>query len=370
MSRRSTRNTRMTPARQRKKQFFAEVNARGGRERWNRFAMWIGRFLRIAFVLALLGGSYYGITRGWNSLFWRNPDYALRDVTVKSDGSSLTRDQVIAASGLQLGHNILSYRLPEMQEALKKLPQVEFAEVRRYLPNRMEIRIKERKPVAWITTKASDDYLSNPKSYLVDKDGAWFRPKQVLHEYETLPVIVGVVTDNLQPKQVIRSAELLGALELIRRTTEIDPQHPDSPRLQPRSLDISKGYCIELKDQNGALLIFGLSNFDEQFARLEAARKAERDLSQQIATVNLMMSRNIPIMWVPPLPPEESDFPPKAVENVKPGTKELKQKQANAELKSEPKKEIKKEPKKEVPKKEPKKANPDHGLYKPFLTRS
>ena len=55
----------MTPARQRKKQFFAEVNARGGRERWNRFAMWIGRLLRIAFVLALCSNAL-ALTGGTN----------------------------------------------------------------------------------------------------------------------------------------------------------------------------------------------------------------------------------------------------------------------------------------------------------------
>lgn len=351
MSRRRTRNTRMTPAHQRNKQLFAEVNARGGRQRWEKFSMWCGLFLRFSVVSALVCGVYFGITRGWDSLFWRNPDYALQDVTVKNPGSALTRDQVIAASGVKVGQNILSYNLSEIEAAVRRLPQVgnrpEDVTVNRYLPNRLEIHIVERKPVAWVVTKATADYLSNPNAYLVDADAAWFRPKQVLHEYETLPVISGVVTDNLQPGEAIRSSELMAALALIQKN-----------RIPARSIDVSKGYCMVVKDQNGALITFGLDDLESQLERLQQARDAEKNLSQEIATVNVMLSRNIPITWVPPLPPEETDFPPKPVDSVKPTTKDLKAKQ---QKKPEPRKE---------PKKEPKKANPDSGLYKPFLLRA
>lgn len=352
MSRRRTRNTRMTPARQRKKQFFAEVNARGGRQRLQKFSMYCGLFLRFTLVTSLVVGVYFGVTRGWNSLFWRNPDYALEDIIVKNPGSALTRDQVIAASGVTMGENILSYDLSKIEAAVRTLPQVgarpEDVTVNRYLPNRLEIHIVERKPVAWVVTKAMPDYLSSSNAYLVDADAAWFRPKQVLHEYETLPVISGVVTDNLQPGEAIRSSELMAALALIQKN-----------EIPVRSIDVSKGYCMIVKDQNGTLITFGLDDLQSQLARLKQARDAEKELSQQIATVNVMLARNIPITWVPPLPPEETDFPPKPVETAKPTTKDLKAKQ-------QPKKP---EPKK-VPVKEPKKPNPDSGLYKPFLLRA
>lgn len=356
MSRRRTRNTRMTPARQRKKELFAEVNARGGRERWSRLGIWVGRLLRCSVAMGLIYGIYVGATLGYKNLFWENPDYALKDVSVKTDGSSLTREQVIATAGLKFGKNILSYSLPDLKEALRKLPQVEVAEVRRYLPNRMEIRIKERKPVAWVTASAADDVRTNQKSYLVDSQGEWFRPRLVVHEFETLPVITGVVTDNLQPREAIRSEELMAALELIEKNTK-------SPRFQVRTIDISKGYCVIVKSQDGMEITFGLSDIDAQLAKLDEVRKLERSLSQQVASTNLIPSRNIPIRWVPPLPPEDADFPPKPVETAKPATKDLKTKPVVK--KPEPKKESKPEPKKE-----PKKSNPDNGLYKPFLMRA
>jgi cell division protein FtsQ len=349
MSRRRTRNTRMTPARQRKKQFFAEVNARGGRERWQKLGMCCGLFLRFALVTALIYGAYFGVTRGWSSLFWKNPDYSVRDVKIHSDGSAVTREQILSASGIKLGQNILSYRLPDVQKAVSELPQIQKVKVLRYLPNKLEIWVEERKPVAWITSKQGDDYLNSQTSYLVDMEGNWFRPKQVIHQYETLPVIHGVMTDNLQAGQVIRNAELLAALELIDKNKK-------GSKFQPKSLDVSKGYCVIVTDRNGTVITFGLDDLDGQFARLDAAREAERNLSQQIATVNLMLSRNVPITWVPPQPPEETDFPPKPVEVVKPTSKDLK-----------PKTTKKPEPKKPEPKREPKKTAPDKELYKPFL---
>ncbi len=317
--------------------------------------MCCGLALRFSFAAALVIGVYFGAIKGWKTLFWQNPDYALRDIVVKNVGAALTRDQVIAASGVEIGKNILSYNLSDIESAVRKLPQVgnrpEDVTVNRYLPNRLEIHIVERKPVAWVVTKATENYLSNPNAYLVDADANWFRPKQVLHDYETLPVIAGVVTDNLQPGEAIRSAELMAALGLIQKNTE-------HPRFRAQSIDISKGYCMCVRDQNGALITFGLDDLEGQLARLDQAQEAEKNLSQQIATVNVMLARNIPITWVPPVPPEDVDFPPKQNDVAKPTTKELKAKQAK---KPEPKKELRKEPKK---------SNPDSGLYKPFLLRA
>jgi hypothetical protein len=189
-----------------------------------------------------------------------------------------------------------------------------------------------------------------------------------LHQYETLPVIVGVQTENLSPKLAVMSAELKAALELISKSTKLPDKEgePETVPFQARMLDITKGYCVVLKDHNGTQITFGLDDIDGQLERLKIARKTERELSQQMATVNLMLARNIPITWVPPVQPEDSDFPPKPAENPKPTTKDLKQKVAK---KPEGKAADPKKDTKEL-KKEPKKSNPDNGIYKPFLLRA
>jgi cell division septal protein FtsQ len=351
MSRRRTSNTRMTSARQRKRQFFADVNARGGRERWQKTGKFCGLFLRFTLATALLCGVYFGVTKGWRALFWKNSDYSLRAVLITKEGGgvALTNEQIFAASGIALGQNILSYSLPDIQKAVAQLPQVQKVKVLRSLPNRMEIRVEERRPVAWITTRKEDDHLTSESSYLVDADANWFRPKEVLHEYKILPVIYGVVTDDLQAGQVIRNAEILATLDLIQKNTK-------AAKFQARSFDVTKGYCIVARDQNGTQMTFALDDIERQFESLDKARQLEQNFSQQISTVNLMLTRNIPITWVPPQPPEETEFPPRPVEVAKPTTKDLKARQAK-----------KPEPKKIEPKKEPKRPNPDQGLYKPFL---
>ena len=147
---RRPKNHRMTSNRERRKQYFVHgVVKRGTNETWLGIRRWTGRLFKVLALAALAGGGYYGATQGWKKLFWENPDYALSNITFSTDGT-LTRDQAIAVTKLKTGVNIFSYKTAAVRDALRTLPQVEGAEVTRYLPDRIEIAVRERKPTAWL----------------------------------------------------------------------------------------------------------------------------------------------------------------------------------------------------------------------------
>jgi len=302
MKRKHPRNQRLSSDRERRKKYFVEgVVKRGTSETWIAFCRWTSRLMKVIALAALAGGAYYGATQGWRKFFWQNPDYALRDIHFATDGT-LTREQALAVAKLKPGANIFSYKTAEIRNSLRALPQVESAEVVRYLPNRIEISVQERRPAAWLAAAAGEKNAPKEATHLLDARGIVFQPKNVLPEFRALPTISGVQTEDLEPGKPIRKAEVLAALELIKRTRELGS-------FMVTSADVSKGYCIVATDQKRAQLTFGLDDIPGQLDRLGSVRNEVALIGQEIQTINLIPMRNIPVTFMQLPPPDVDDAP-------------------------------------------------------------
>ena len=297
MKKRRTRNTRLTSEKERRKQYIIKsVVKRGRAVSWRSISRWTVRVAKSVILLGLVGGIYWAGTEGYRRFFWENPDYALKEVRFKTDGA-MTYEQAIHTAGFVLEKNIFSYKLDKAREALLSLPQVESVEMRRYLPNRIEITVTERRPVAWVSSRVDAGTNKTERSHLIDANGMVFHPKRVLPEYLPLPLIFGVPLDDLAPGKPLRVAEVSSALDLLRRARE-------SGEFQISSLDVSKGYCIVAKNQRQTEITFGLDDLDKQLQRLGEVQREAAKMGQDLKTVNVMIARNIPVTFMPPPEPE------------------------------------------------------------------
>ncbi len=302
MKRKRSSNQRLTSTRDRRKQYFVEgVVKRGTNERWSAFCRWTSRVVKVLLVAALVGGAYLGVTHGWRKFFTQNPDYALRDIHFDTDGT-LTREQALAVAKVKAGVNIFSCKTAAMRDALRALPQVDSAEVTRYLPNRIEITVKERKPAAWLAAAPAEKSAKAEPTHLLDASGTVFQPRHIPHEFRALPIISGVLTEDLDPGKPIRKAEVVAALDLLRRTRE-------TGAFRITALDVSRAYCVVATDHKGAQLTFGLDDVAGQLERLGIVRSEAALIGQEIATINLIPLRNIPVTFTQPPPPEDGETP-------------------------------------------------------------
>src|SRR5437868_9880670 len=71
-------------------------------------------------------------------------------------------------------------------------------------------------------------------------------------------------------------------------------------RFQIRQIDVSKGYCLLVTDKNHTQVSFGFDQLDLQLQRLEQFLIYCDDSKQELATVNLLVQRNIPITFTKP----------------------------------------------------------------------
>lgn len=320
-------NRRLSTSRQRKQQHLLDVRVRARRASHHRNRRVLLVVSKIALVLALCAGAYYGVRTGLSRFFFDNPDYRLKTIAVQTDGT-LQRDQVLKAGELQEGLNIFSVNLAQVHDRLQQLPQVDDVQVERKMPNEIDITITERKPIAWITSeRAVADPFASEAAFLVDARGILMKEKKLLPEYLALPLITGCSTEALIPGKTVDSFEAKAALELLRLTTTSFMQ----TRFQIREVDVSKGYCLLVTDKNHTRVMFGFENLGLQMQRLEQFLVYSDDTQRPIETVNLLVARNIPVTFAQPvsaviseLEPAEEMIPPKPPQESKPAPKETK----------------------------------------------
>ena len=142
------RNQRLSNSRQRRQQHLLDVKVRSHKATQHRNRRILVVSSKIMLGAGLCVGLYFGIRLGARRLFFENPDYRLSQIEVQTDGT-LQRDQILKAASLREGENIFSVNLAHVQNCLQQLPQVDEVEVIRKMPGEIDIRIVERKPVAW-----------------------------------------------------------------------------------------------------------------------------------------------------------------------------------------------------------------------------
>jgi cell division septal protein FtsQ len=298
------RNQRLSNARLRKQQHLLEVNVRAQTARVQR----VRAIVRWTFWSLFFSGAGVGLWLGGKEVLrrflWENPEYALAAIHVQTDGA-LLKEQVVEAAGLKLGVNIFSIDRKSARAKLDSLPQVERAELERVLPNRIEINIRERRPIAWVTQTAAENPTASDKSLLIDARGVVMTTKQMLPEYYHLPQISGVTVGNYEPGERISTIEMQSALELVRLNA-------GNIRWQARNIDLAKGYCLVVTDQNHGKITFGLDDVSGQLDRLFRYLDRAEAERRELRTVNLLVKKNTPVTFHDP-PPEEAEKAPPAV---------------------------------------------------------
>ena len=290
------RNQRVSNFRRRRQQHLLDVKDRSRRAVRHRTRRVLVVFSRPVLLAGLCAAVYLGARESARRLFFENSDYRVNTIELQTDGT-LQREQVLKVADLREGENIFSVNLARVRERLQRLPQIDEVEVVRKLPGEIDIRVVERKPVAWITgeKQISDPFVSEA-AFLVDARGVLMKEKKLLPEYLGLPLISGCSSESLEEGKVVESSEAKTALDLLRLSTRSFMQM----RFQIREIDVSKSYCLLVTDKNHTHVMFGLDNLEAQLQRLEQFLVYSDDSKQELDTVNLLAQRNIPVTFTKP----------------------------------------------------------------------
>ncbi len=291
-----SRNRRVSNVRQRRQQHLLDVKVRSRRATQHRVRRAMSVLARVILVAALCAAGYAGVREAARRLLFENSDFQLKTIELQTDGT-LQREQVLKAADLHEGENIFNVNLARVHDRIQQLPQTDEVEVVRKLPAEIDIHVVERKPVAWITSeKEISDPFTSDAAFLVDARGVLMKQKKLLPEYLGLPLILGCSSESLEAGKVVEFPEAKTALELLRLSAASFLQM----RFQIREIDLSKNYCLLVTDKNRARVTLGFNDLQTQLRRLEQFLVYCDDSKQELATVNLLVQRNIPVTFAEP----------------------------------------------------------------------
>ncbi len=151
----------------------------------------------------------------------------------------LDGDDVLAASGLEVGTNIFAVDLEEVEQRLENVCWIERAMVMRKPPDRLAVEIVERQRSAWVELGAT--YGIARDGVLLPKDRA---PGESFADLN-LPVISGLaaVGDTLQFGATVSDSTLVGLLGWWDEATAADAEFClNVSRLEPLP-----GACVRLQ---------------------------------------------------------------------------------------------------------------------------
>ena len=290
------RNRRISNLRQRRQQHLLDVKVRSRKVTQHRNRKVLVALSKLVLVAGFCVAVYLGALEGAKRFFFENPEYQLKTIEVQTDGT-LQRDQIVEVADLHEGENIFKINLARVHDRIQQLPQVDDVQVVRKLSGEIDIRVVERKPVAWLTSEKefSDPFVSDA-AFLVDARGVLMKQKKLLPEYLGLPLILGCSSESLEAGKIVESSEAKTALELLRLSAGSFMQ----TRFQIRDIDVSKSYCLLVTDKNHTRITFGLNDLEEQIQRLEQFLVYSDDSKQELETVNLLVQRNIPVTFTRP----------------------------------------------------------------------
>lgn len=134
----------------------------------------------------------------------------VQSIEIKNN-TLVSKDELLNASGIIPGENILDYDLLSVKERVEKIEKIYSATVKRSFPGKIIINIDERQPVARLIIGGE----------LLDKDGRYLEVKNGYYYYKHLPVMEGF---NLTPFGILPKEEKVRYKKEISKINSINKE--------------------------------------------------------------------------------------------------------------------------------------------------
>ena len=202
----------------------------------------------------------------YNYMF-HSPYFQLEEVVIEGCGR-VTEKEIMALSGVKHFQNILAINLRETARRISANPWVGDVELERELPDKLVIKLSEKRPIALI--KKDGDI------YFMDSDGVIFE-KLGKRENADIPILTGFDKNADLLKKSTELIACLSSRSMFPKISDVSEIRGDD--IFGFSLVTNGGFCIEL----------GFENYREKLERLKPvmANLAVKNLDRGFLHINL-----------------------------------------------------------------------------------
>ncbi len=233
-----------------------------------------------ALVFACVAGVFGAELYQYGERNWRFRIESSDDIEVNGT-HNVPRAQIMEVMGGDIGRNIFFIPLSERKAQLEKIPWVASASVMRFVPNRLQIDIRERTPIAFARV--------GPRISLIDAGGTLMELPNAGKQKFSFPVIVGM---NAGEPLSTRSARMKIYNQLLREL-DADGGHY-SQELSEVDISDQDDVKVLANDPAGAVLIhLGSGDFLSRYKIYVSHVRGWRQQFEKLESVDLRYDRQI-----------------------------------------------------------------------------
>lgn len=213
-----------------------------------------------------------------------SPIFNVKNIKVEGN-SYLSEDQIISLSRIEIENNMFKYNKKEIIKNIKENAYVETAEVKRSIPDTIEIKITERKTSFMIQFANAYAYINN-QGYILEISN-----KALEH-----PILTGFSTpvEELQEGKRLNKEDLKklsDVLEIMESATS----NEIAKLITKINIQNSDNYILELKSKNKVVNLGDISNLSTKMLWIQTFNKLEGNTKGEIMlNMNLNDDKNKP----------------------------------------------------------------------------
>ncbi|MBI5586923.1 MAG: FtsQ-type POTRA domain-containing protein [Deltaproteobacteria bacterium] len=238
-----------------------------------------GRFMKVLAVLALMPALAYGGWRGYKELT-TTERLAIETINI-AGAKRVSEDDIYDLAGIEEGENILSFKVSDVVDNIRRNPWIKEADVSRSLPSTVNIEVTEREPLALVKLDAL---------YVMDASGVVFK-RYSSEDGLDLPVVTGLTMDGL--KEDSGGLED-GLLKLIRTLRE--RKGFNLAMVSEIHVDRVYGLSVFTLDE-GVRLELGMAEFEAKLASFEKILRSRGGSLAGIEAMDLNNYREVVVRF-------------------------------------------------------------------------
>ncbi len=253
-------------------------------------------------IAGIVFGIFWAANYGLRRTILRNNEFRIQLINLNPN-RVMNEQRLIEIGGIDPNGSIFEVDLDMLEEKLAALPEVAAARVERELPDTLHVRIIERSPVAWLEIPGrAIPGRDITRGLLIDERNVAFPcPPGMVDLAASLPVVV-VSSPNAPAPELgakFQTPELTHAIELLTLCRNA----PGIDEFPIERLEQENEWSMLVQTRGGVVARFGLLDQDRQLADLMAALRYAKEKKYQLATIDLIPQRNIPVTFSTPPPP-------------------------------------------------------------------
>jgi hypothetical protein len=241
----------------------------------------------------------------------------LTSLEITTDGIWLKPEQIRQWTGIREGDNLLLIDMTQIRRELELIPQVESVSVERVLPHVLRVDVTERDPILQVQAIQPEGEAGlAPAVFYLDRAGVVMPPlptpraaTSVVQAFEALPILRGLSNADLRPGAALDSRPLRAVLELL---AAFEPS-PLATQVDLQVIDIASPDVMRLTTSAGAEITLAYDRVLPGLARWCLVHQTGGRLSKAVASLDLAVTNNCPVLWLEP-----SAVPPPKPKPAKP----------------------------------------------------